>query len=609
MLSFIKNKILFLTLLLAWTGISATNVSGSEIEIRINGKEATFLQLEPGYTQLVEVITADDETVPKVKWFSHNDAVASVSEYGIIRGVATGITKIRVFDEDNSTHYKDIVVSVSPFLPITGIDIPMKDTTLQVYDQLLLTTNFLPADRLMPAGDRVLWDCNNWYAVDIDRNGLLTAKNEGTAVITALYDYYGTIMKDQITVNIYLGTIPVRELKVDNTKISVIKGRSYTFNVMVLPEKANNHRVTVSSANTGIARVEHNRYIYSENAFTITGVKPGTTTLTAVAEDGNHTVEIEVTVEENTTRGGGFLAQGVTPESGWFDCNKEWGSRDSTVVNGEWVDYLRSDNGMCWGATAANLIDWWQASIGHDNVPENAPHGATKDNDGNLKPSDNSSFSQSNVYEYFRLYSANQGYFVEKGLNWYFTGAESLASTVHWDKGFRYKEYEGFEKNRHVASCVDFFMDKGRAFYIREFKKTLENTIGKGTPAGLNINYPGGYGHAVTLWGYELADYDFVETGECPNSDLENSKVTSEKLNARNGDHLVAYVYITDSDDGYSPNTRPQSVKRPWSLIRVPVFYRDQGLYVVTAGSCNSFGRIISISAFSLKYGDVPKLK
>ncbi|MEG1188514.1 MAG: Ig-like domain-containing protein, partial [Bacteroidales bacterium] len=96
MLSFIKNKILFLTLLLAWTGISATNVSGSEIEIRINGKEATFLQLEPGYTQLVEVITADDETVPKVKWFSHNDAVASVSEYGIIRGVATGITKIRV---------------------------------------------------------------------------------------------------------------------------------------------------------------------------------------------------------------------------------------------------------------------------------------------------------------------------------------------------------------------------------------------------------------------------------------------------------------------------------------------------------------------------------
>ncbi|MEG1722009.1 MAG: Ig-like domain-containing protein [Bacteroidales bacterium] len=608
MLSFIKNKILFLTLLLAWTGISATNVSGSEIEIRINGKEATFLQLEPGYTQLVEVISTDNETVPKVKWFSHNDAVASVSEYGIIRGVATGITKIRVFTENDNSIYKDIIVSVSPYYSATSIDIPMKDTTLQVYEELLLTTNFLPIDHPLPAGERIIWDCDNWDAVEIEDNGLLRGRNEGTAVVTALFDYHGKLLKDQVTINVYLGTIPVRELQVDNKKISVIKGYTYTFNVTVVPEKASNHNMTVSSDNPDIASVRLNTGIYSAKAFTIKGVAAGTTTITAIAEDGNHTVEIEVTVEETTTRGGGFLAQGVTPESGWFDCNKEWGYRENTTVNGEPVDYLRPDEGMCWAATAANIIDWWQASIDHENVPAGAPLGATLDNAGKPKPSNNSSYSQSNVYEYFRINSANQGYFVDKGLNWYFTGAEPLAYPENWEKGYRYKDYEGFDKNRYVASTIYFMMDKGRAFYIREFKKALQNTIGKGIPAGLNVNYPGGYGHALTLWGYELADYDFVETGKCPNSDLENSKVTKERMDSRNGDHLVAYVYITDSDDGYSPN-RPISVKRPWSLIRVPVFYRDQGLYIVTAGSCSSFGRIVHLSAFSLKYGDVPKLK
>lgn len=584
-------------------------VSATTIQTQVDGKAVSMIHLNPGDSVTIEALMEGAVSSKTMRWISYNPEIAAIKTPGIVTGKNEGTTKIRVFLVEESNVYKDIVIKVAQLPEITGIHLPAKKIEMQVYQTMQLTVNFLPTDQPMPADGKIIWTCENMQIALVEDNGFVTALNEGVASVTCHYDQNGKRYSEKMQISVYRGLIPVTSIETPYKKVKMIKDQTFTFSAKLLPEKANNRNVFVSAGNTDIVRVEHNTWIFSENAFTVYGLAPGTTMITATSEDGGYKTSFEITVEENSSRGGGKLAQGVTPNQGWFDCNKEWGGRDSTTVNGIFVEYLSSDNSLCWAATAANIIDWWQASIGIENVPTEAPRGASVNKDGSLKPSDNSSYSQSNVYEYFRMYSASGGYYVEKGLNWYFTGSESLEFTANWDKGFRYKDYEGFGSNRHVASCVDFFMDKGREFYIKEFKQSLMNTIDKGTPAGLNIIFPNGGGHAITVWGYELADYDFVATGSCPNEDLNNNLVKEENLNSRNGDHLIAYIYITDSDDGNSPNKRPSGPTRPSSLIRVPVFYRDTGLYTITAKNCNTFARIMSLSIFNLKYGDVPRLK
>lgn len=609
MLLLIKNKFTCLFFIIIGLLFFNIQVSATTIQTQFNGKDVSMVHLNPGNTITIEALLEGAVSTKTMRWVSYNPEIATINSPGMVTGNKEGITKIRVFLIDDNNVYKDIVINVAQLPEITGIHLPVKEIEMQVYQTMQLTVNFLPVDQLMPADGNVIWTCENMQVAYVEDNGLVTALNEGIASVTCHYTQNGKRFSEKMQINVFLGTIPVTGIETPYKQVTMIREQTFTFSAKLLPEKATNRNIFVSVKDTEIARVEHNTGIFSENAFTVYGLAPGTTTITATSEDGDYKTSFEITVEENSMRGGGKLAKGVTPDHGWFDCNKEWGGRENVIVNGILLEYLRSDNPMCWAATAANLIDWWQASIGHENVPTDAPRGASVDENGKPKPSDNSSYSQSNVYEYFRMYSTNGGYYVEKGLNWYFTGSESLEFPLNWDKGFRYKDYEGFGSNRYVASCVDFFMDKGREFYIKEFKQTLMNSIDKGTPAGLNIVFPNGGGHAITVWGYELADYDFIATGSCPNEDLNNNLVKEENLNSRNGDHLIAYIYITDSDDGTSPNKKPTGPIRPSSLIRVPVFYRDTGLYTITAKNCNTFARIMSLSIFDLKYGEIPKLK
>ncbi|ELP87078.1 hypothetical protein EIN_028730 [Entamoeba invadens IP1] len=123
---------------------------------------------------------------------------------------------------------------------------------------------------------------------------------------------------------------------------------------------------------------------------------------------------------------------------------------------------------------------------------------------------------------------------------------------------------------------------------------------------GLNINYINGGGHAITMWGYELGDYDMVDAEECYTMNQENLKVKEEDLNSKRGDYMITYFYITDSDDGCRAVGGCGRVTKPSPLVRIPVFYRDNGAYVVTTTNCASYAKVISLTTFNVNYGEVP---
>lgn len=122
---------------------------------------------------------------------------------------------------------------------------------------------------------------NNKYdfTAGVDRNITLTAKwnkNGG-----------GTTTNPPGPVN--PGDIAVKSVSLNFKKINLYVGESKTVNASINPSNATNKTVTWSSKDSNIAKVESGK---------ITGVKAGTTTITATA--GGKSASVEVTVREKS---------------------------------------------------------------------------------------------------------------------------------------------------------------------------------------------------------------------------------------------------------------------------------------------------------------------
>ncbi len=63
-----------------------------------------------------------------------------------------------------------------------------------------------------------------------------------------------------------------------------------------------------------------------------------------------------------------LFAEGVDLKSGWYDLDKSWGRGGFSM-----------DSNMCWAATSANMLQWWQDRYvaGGNTLPEGTPDGFT----------------------------------------------------------------------------------------------------------------------------------------------------------------------------------------------------------------------------------------
>ncbi|ELP87079.1 hypothetical protein EIN_028840, partial [Entamoeba invadens IP1] len=281
--------------------------------------------------------------------------------------------------------------------PTIRITFEAANTTMQIYDEMPLTAYLEPGHQLISEEDKNLYYTSEESDILKVSERKLLARGEGSTLITAVYDKnYGQIhvTSGQIF-TVFHGTIHVKSVTFAFKNITIVKGKPFSFQVHVNPPLANNKIVTVTSSADGFYP-NKNTGIQAENIYTITPTISGKTTITAVSdEDSTLTASFELTVQETSTRGGGFLADGITIESGWFDCNKEWEGRDDVTVLNYTTPYMSKDSTLCWAATTANLIDWFQKSIGWSNVPKDTPYGPTKWPNGTDKANDNTAYSQS----------------------------------------------------------------------------------------------------------------------------------------------------------------------------------------------------------------------
>lgn len=216
-------------------------------------------------------------------------------------------------------------------------------------------------------------------------------------------------------------------------------------------------------------------------------------TMLAVAMLGATTTQAETKTET-------FWAHGVSAEGGWYDANKT--HDDDGIDNGWSMTYpndpsgngAKTDDNMCYAASAANLLAWWQAQYepvagvpqGVNSIWQTMVANSTLDAGGNMPGA----------------------------VQWWLTGQDNDRYTYLADRetGY-YSEYT-----------------TGRTLYDKEhggcFIESITNPTGaqliealeKGKGVSLTASYKQER-HAITLWGLEHTD------------------------------GIISKIWITDSDD------------------------------------------------------------
>ena len=156
--------------------VNVVHVTG--VSLNVN---ALSLALRETY-QLIPTITPTNATNKKVLYGCNNNIVASVDSNGKITALNEGNAKITATTEDgNFTAVCSLEVYTAK-IPVTGLSLDKTSITLNEGQEEQLTATIIPNNASNP---RVSWSSSNENVAVVSTKGLVTAKKEGTAIITA----------------------------------------------------------------------------------------------------------------------------------------------------------------------------------------------------------------------------------------------------------------------------------------------------------------------------------------------------------------------------------------------------------------------------------------
>lgn len=242
-------------------------------------------------------LTADvqpaNATLKTIYWMSTNEAVATVSQQGVVTAISEGTAGIYALATDGYGAQSEVVsiniVTVPDAESVVlsaadGTDISDGSVMMQPGDTLVITAQVLPED----AEQDVVWNClaNPTGAVTVS-GGVITASKAGIAIVTAT-----TENGVQGTLNIQCAVMPTG-ITVSGAEIVDI-GTPVTLTATVDPANVTDSSVTWTSVDPEIATVS--------NSGVVTGVKPGEVQIVATSNaDPNIAASMTVTVRQPYT--------------------------------------------------------------------------------------------------------------------------------------------------------------------------------------------------------------------------------------------------------------------------------------------------------------------
>lgn len=246
--------------------VTGITLSKEEIWLKVGSSE------QPSRTFL-----PSDATNQKYSYMSDDETVATVSQYGSIRGVALGTTAVTVTTEDGG-HTATCVVHVVP--AVENVTLEAGKEALVVGDQRRLKAVVAPVD----AVQTVSWKSSDEAVATVNESGVVTALKAGNVTIKAtstdnknLFDSCSFEVKNQLS----------EEILLNETEKELYVGQGLQLSATVLPENVTNSRVRWTSSDYEVATVTSYGYV--------TVLKTGTAVIKAVSMDGASEVSCTVT--------------------------------------------------------------------------------------------------------------------------------------------------------------------------------------------------------------------------------------------------------------------------------------------------------------------------
>lgn len=272
--------------------ITATTVDGNfsascdiDVYIAVTGVKlnATKLTIPKGESRMLSAIispsNASDQTV---KWSTSDSSIASVSAAGQITAKKTGSVSITATTTDGSYRVSCSVVVVQL---ATSIKLDYTSVTLTAGKTKTLTATLRPS---AVTNKTVKWSSSDKTIAKVSSKGVVTALKSGTVTIKATSGDGKVSASCRVTV-----LQPVTSIKLSETKTSVKIGKLKVITATVKPTDATNKKVTWTSSDTSIATVDSDGVVK--------GIKKGTVTITASAENGKVKATCKLTVAKSVT--------------------------------------------------------------------------------------------------------------------------------------------------------------------------------------------------------------------------------------------------------------------------------------------------------------------
>ena len=208
-----------------------------------------------------------------ITWTSSDNAVATVTNTGLVKGVKPGTAKITA-----SAGGKTAVCTVTvKKVAVSSVKLNKTKLTLGVKETFKLTATVKPSNA---TNKKAVWKSSKPKVVTV-KNGKLTAKKKGTATITVTVD--GKKKTCKVTVK----AAPKKILKLNKTKVTIKKNKTFKIKV-TLPKGQASNKITYTVKNKKIATVS--------STGVIKGKKKGKTTVTVKTFNGKKKT-ISVTVK------------------------------------------------------------------------------------------------------------------------------------------------------------------------------------------------------------------------------------------------------------------------------------------------------------------------
>ena len=274
---------------------------------------------------LTATVKPDDATDKTVTWTSSNESIASVTE-GVVTAHKGGTATITAQAGEKAATCEITVKSI----PVTSVTLDKTSASLKVKETVTLIATVKPDD----ATDKtVTWTSSNENVATVT-DGVVTALNIGTATVSAKAGDITAVC--DVTVE----PTPVTEITLNKTSATLTEGDEITLTATVKPDNATNKNFTWSSSDPSVASVADGK---------VKALKAGTTTISAVTEDGNKTATCDITVVEppkaesltlsrNSFAGfiyrdhSGFYSVSVSASPSNAVTEYEWSSSDTRVA-------------------------------------------------------------------------------------------------------------------------------------------------------------------------------------------------------------------------------------------------------------------------------------